>query len=175
MGWRWQPARWGGWVDAVAEDAGGDVLEQAHEVAAVADDGEFEVAPERVGGEDAEVAADILEHAPDRAVADLGGDFLGGGEAGEQGFVVGAGSWGGGLGRAGFAAGFGGGGSAVGVGASSCLAMRVRRRLSAMAISRARAMRAVMRPRLVVPKRWAMVGVGRMGWWRGFRPGCWRR
>ena len=71
----------------MAEDAGGDVPEQAHEVAAVADDGEFEVAPEWVGGEDAEVSADILEHAPDGAVADLGGDFLGGGEAGEQGFV----------------------------------------------------------------------------------------
>ena len=98
-----------GWVDAVAEDAGGDVLEQAHEVAAVADDGEFEVAPERVGGEDAEVSADILEHAPDRAVADLGGDFLDGGEAGEQGLVVGfAAAWGWGFGGARFATGFGG-------------------------------------------------------------------
>ena len=58
------------------------VLEQGGEIAAVADDGDAEFAPQRMAGEDAEVAADVGEDGADRAAAGLGGDLLQRGDRG---------------------------------------------------------------------------------------------
>ncbi len=85
-----------------------DVLDQGGEVAAVYDDGPLQFAPQRIGRHDAEIAADIGEDGADGAAADLGGDLLGGGQAGE--------SW---IGADGTAGGRRGDGGRLGAGFSS--------------------------------------------------------
>ena len=62
-----------------------DVFHQVGKAAALSDDDGLQFPPERVAGQDAEVAADVGDDGADRLAADLGGDLLRGGQACEAG------------------------------------------------------------------------------------------
>jgi hypothetical protein len=61
-----------------------NVYHKAGESAAVCHDCQLQFAPQRVAGQDAEVAADVREHGADRPATHLGGDLLRRGQPREQ-------------------------------------------------------------------------------------------